>query len=95
MASQGARVDLVASKEESGESVEGLVAPASAGGVQIVERVLMLMFQFLPVVLQWWSYHQSMHGSFRWPSRPKLKPKHSYLHRRMHPFQRQCQHQHQ
>ncbi|KAL0347912.1 UNVERIFIED_CONTAM: hypothetical protein Sangu_1019000 [Sesamum angustifolium] len=35
MASQGARVDLVASMHESGESAEGSVAPASAGGVEI------------------------------------------------------------
>ncbi|KAL0427480.1 UNVERIFIED_CONTAM: hypothetical protein Slati_2922800 [Sesamum latifolium] len=35
MASQGARADPVASREESGESVEGSVAPASAGGVEV------------------------------------------------------------
>ncbi|KAL0293677.1 UNVERIFIED_CONTAM: hypothetical protein Sangu_3233200 [Sesamum angustifolium] len=35
MASQGIRADLVASMHESGESTEGSVAPASAGGVEI------------------------------------------------------------
>ncbi|KAL0395018.1 UNVERIFIED_CONTAM: hypothetical protein Slati_4468000 [Sesamum latifolium] len=35
MASQGARADPVVGSEESGESAEGLVAPASAGGVDI------------------------------------------------------------
>ncbi|KAL0440591.1 UNVERIFIED_CONTAM: hypothetical protein Slati_2542100 [Sesamum latifolium] len=35
MASQGARADPVASREELGESVEGFVAPASAGGVEV------------------------------------------------------------
>ncbi|KAL0458746.1 UNVERIFIED_CONTAM: RNA-directed DNA polymerase [Sesamum latifolium] len=35
MASQGARADPVASREDSGESVEGSVAPASAGGVEV------------------------------------------------------------
>ncbi|KAL0462404.1 UNVERIFIED_CONTAM: hypothetical protein Slati_0128000 [Sesamum latifolium] len=35
MASQGARADPVASREESGESVEGSVASASAGGVEV------------------------------------------------------------
>ncbi|KAL0430648.1 UNVERIFIED_CONTAM: hypothetical protein Sradi_0690800 [Sesamum radiatum] len=35
MASQGARVDPVASREELEESAEGSVAPASAGGVEI------------------------------------------------------------
>ncbi|KAL0386393.1 UNVERIFIED_CONTAM: hypothetical protein Slati_4558400 [Sesamum latifolium] len=35
MASQGARADPVASREESGESVEGSVAPASAGRVEV------------------------------------------------------------
>ncbi|KAL0288201.1 UNVERIFIED_CONTAM: hypothetical protein Scaly_2737300 [Sesamum calycinum] len=34
-ASQGARADLVASMHESGESAEGSIAPASAGGVEI------------------------------------------------------------
>ncbi|KAK4383770.1 Retrovirus-related Pol polyprotein from transposon [Sesamum angolense] len=35
MASHGARADLVAGREESGESTEGSIAPASAGGVDI------------------------------------------------------------
>ncbi|KAL0404877.1 UNVERIFIED_CONTAM: Transposon Ty3-G Gag-Pol polyprotein [Sesamum radiatum] len=35
MASQSARADPVASREESGESVEGSVAPASVGGVDV------------------------------------------------------------
>ncbi|KAL2230223.1 UNVERIFIED_CONTAM: Transposon Tf2-12 polyprotein [Sesamum indicum] len=35
MASQGTRADPVASREESAESVEGSVAPASAGGVEV------------------------------------------------------------
>ncbi|KAL0408592.1 UNVERIFIED_CONTAM: hypothetical protein Sradi_1793600 [Sesamum radiatum] len=35
MASQGARADPVIGREESGESAEGSVAPASAGGVDI------------------------------------------------------------
>ncbi|KAL0455565.1 UNVERIFIED_CONTAM: hypothetical protein Slati_0895700 [Sesamum latifolium] len=35
MASQGERADPVASREESGESVEGSVAPASAGRVEV------------------------------------------------------------
>ncbi|KAL0378459.1 UNVERIFIED_CONTAM: hypothetical protein Sradi_3151400 [Sesamum radiatum] len=35
MASQGARADPVVGREESGESAEGSVAPASAGGVDI------------------------------------------------------------
>ncbi|KAL2226347.1 UNVERIFIED_CONTAM: Retrovirus-related Pol polyprotein from transposon 17.6, partial [Sesamum indicum] len=35
MASQGVRADPVASREESAESVEGLVAPTSAGGVEV------------------------------------------------------------
>ncbi|KAK4381546.1 hypothetical protein Sango_2957900 [Sesamum angolense] len=35
MASHGARADVVAGREESGESVEGSIAPASAGGVDI------------------------------------------------------------
>ncbi|KAL0394365.1 UNVERIFIED_CONTAM: hypothetical protein Slati_4402700 [Sesamum latifolium] len=35
MASQGASADPVASREELGESVEGSVAPASAGGVEV------------------------------------------------------------
>ncbi|KAL0332912.1 UNVERIFIED_CONTAM: hypothetical protein Scaly_2192700 [Sesamum calycinum] len=35
MASQGARADPIASMHESGESAEGSVAPASAGGVEI------------------------------------------------------------
>ncbi|KAL2243594.1 UNVERIFIED_CONTAM: hypothetical protein Sindi_0477400 [Sesamum indicum] len=35
MASQGARADPVASREESTESVEGSMAPASAGGVEV------------------------------------------------------------
>ncbi|KAL2243561.1 UNVERIFIED_CONTAM: hypothetical protein Sindi_0474100, partial [Sesamum indicum] len=35
MASQGARADPVASREESMESVEGSVTPASAGGVEV------------------------------------------------------------
>ncbi|KAL0292845.1 UNVERIFIED_CONTAM: hypothetical protein Scaly_3151900 [Sesamum calycinum] len=35
MASHGARAEVVASREESGESAEGSIAPASAGGVDI------------------------------------------------------------
>ncbi|KAL0295515.1 UNVERIFIED_CONTAM: hypothetical protein Sangu_2508600 [Sesamum angustifolium] len=35
MVSQGARADPIASMHESGESAEGSVAPASAGGVEI------------------------------------------------------------
>ncbi|KAL0407116.1 UNVERIFIED_CONTAM: hypothetical protein Slati_4025500 [Sesamum latifolium] len=35
MASQGARADPVVGREESGESAEGSIAPASAGGVEI------------------------------------------------------------
>ena len=35
MASQGTRADPVASREESAESVEGSVAPASAGEVEV------------------------------------------------------------
>ncbi|KAL0336684.1 UNVERIFIED_CONTAM: hypothetical protein Sradi_4880300 [Sesamum radiatum] len=35
MASQGAHADPVASMHESGESSEGSVAPACAGGVEI------------------------------------------------------------
>ncbi|KAL2252777.1 UNVERIFIED_CONTAM: Transposon Tf2-12 polyprotein [Sesamum indicum] len=35
MASQGTRADPVANREESAESVEGSVAPASAGGVEV------------------------------------------------------------
>ncbi|KAL0429134.1 UNVERIFIED_CONTAM: hypothetical protein Sradi_0539400 [Sesamum radiatum] len=35
MASQGARADPVASREESGESIEGSVAPASVGRVDV------------------------------------------------------------
>ncbi|KAL0458720.1 UNVERIFIED_CONTAM: hypothetical protein Slati_0499200 [Sesamum latifolium] len=35
MASQGARADPVASREESWESTEGSIAPASAGGMEI------------------------------------------------------------
>ncbi|KAL0340162.1 UNVERIFIED_CONTAM: Transposon Ty3-G Gag-Pol polyprotein [Sesamum radiatum] len=38
MASQGARADLVASMHNSGESAEGLVSPASAGGVEIGQK---------------------------------------------------------
>ncbi|KAL0291611.1 UNVERIFIED_CONTAM: hypothetical protein Sradi_7020300 [Sesamum radiatum] len=35
MASQGARVDPVASREELGESIEGLMAPTSADRVEV------------------------------------------------------------
>ena len=35
MASHGRRADPVVSREESTESVEGSVAPASAGGVEV------------------------------------------------------------
>ncbi|KAL0291839.1 UNVERIFIED_CONTAM: hypothetical protein Sradi_7011300 [Sesamum radiatum] len=35
MASQGTRADPVASREESGESVDGSVAPVSVGGVDV------------------------------------------------------------
>ncbi|KAL0294614.1 UNVERIFIED_CONTAM: hypothetical protein Sradi_6876700 [Sesamum radiatum] len=35
MASQGVRADPGASREESGESAEGSVAPAGAGGVEV------------------------------------------------------------
>ncbi|KAL2243492.1 UNVERIFIED_CONTAM: Transposon Tf2-12 polyprotein [Sesamum indicum] len=35
MASQGTRADLIANREESAESVEGSVVPASAGGVEV------------------------------------------------------------
>ncbi|KAL0282931.1 UNVERIFIED_CONTAM: hypothetical protein Sradi_7246600 [Sesamum radiatum] len=38
MASQGACVDPIAGMEELGDSVEGLIAPASVGGVEIVQE---------------------------------------------------------
>ncbi|KAL0463340.1 UNVERIFIED_CONTAM: hypothetical protein Slati_0221600, partial [Sesamum latifolium] len=53
MASQGARADLVASREESRESVEGSVAPASAGGVEVDREGVGADAHVLLVVLQW------------------------------------------
>ncbi|KAL0417366.1 UNVERIFIED_CONTAM: hypothetical protein Slati_3568500 [Sesamum latifolium] len=85
MASQGARADPIASREESREFVEGSVAPASAGGVEVGRE-----------------------GVGADAPRPPggapvagLPPKYAQifqiaqLHRRMHPLQRQHQHQHQ
>ncbi|KAL0411109.1 UNVERIFIED_CONTAM: hypothetical protein Slati_3700600 [Sesamum latifolium] len=83
MASQGARADPVASREESGESVEGSVAPASAGGVEVGRKGVGADAPRPPGGAPVVGYHQSMHRSFRWLSKPKLKPKHSYLHRKM------------
>ncbi|KAL0400048.1 UNVERIFIED_CONTAM: hypothetical protein Sradi_0580400 [Sesamum radiatum] len=91
MASQSARADPVASREESGESVEGSVAPVSVGGVDVGREGVGADAPHPPGGAQWQGYRQSMHRSFRWLSKPKLKLKHSYLHRRMHPLQRQHQ----
>ncbi|KAL2240728.1 UNVERIFIED_CONTAM: hypothetical protein Sindi_0714000 [Sesamum indicum] len=59
MASQGTRAAPVASREESEESVEDLVAPASAGGVEVGREGVGADGPFLPVVLQWQDYHQT------------------------------------
>ncbi|KAL0411356.1 UNVERIFIED_CONTAM: hypothetical protein Slati_3725300 [Sesamum latifolium] len=92
MASQGARADPVASREDSGESVEGSVAPASAGGVEVDREGVGADAPRPPGGAPVVGLPPSMHRSFRWLSKPKLKPKHSYLHRYTHPLQRQCRH---
>ncbi|KAL0458713.1 UNVERIFIED_CONTAM: hypothetical protein Slati_0498500 [Sesamum latifolium] len=82
MASQGARADPVASREESWESTEGSIAPASAGGMEIDRESVGADAPIPPLVLQWHGYHQNLHRFSRWPSRPKHKLKHNFLHRR-------------
>ncbi|KAL0434824.1 UNVERIFIED_CONTAM: hypothetical protein Sradi_0190300 [Sesamum radiatum] len=73
MASQGARPDPVVGREESRESAEGLVAPASEGGVDIGREGVGVDAPIPP-------------GGTPALFRPKPKHKHNFLHRRMHLF---------
>ncbi|KAL0405305.1 UNVERIFIED_CONTAM: hypothetical protein Slati_3844400 [Sesamum latifolium] len=93
MASQGARADPVASREESGESVVGSVAPASAGGVEVGREGVGADAPRppggAPVVGLPPEYAQIFQMAFQ----AQAQAKHSYLHKYTHPLQRQCRHQ--
>ncbi|KAL0407305.1 UNVERIFIED_CONTAM: hypothetical protein Slati_4044400 [Sesamum latifolium] len=63
MASQGARADLVGRKE-SGESAEGSIAPASAGGVEIGREGIGVDAPNPPGGAPAAGYHQNLHSFF-------------------------------